>query len=201
MDWKGRLRTLFGLPPRWPTTPTSEYYFLAAIRDLIAESSMPVPGRPIVRRGPNTWVCGRRLVIIRYATSSELLWIEGRAWQSVHYVIDDLLPAAATSTELPADYRERLSRFASTILPRILALKPIVVAPSRAILSQFPELVGRHLHPTFLSIIGGEHPATPPPPGPTLDVAFLGTRSHTGTLPFLEAIAAGLKRCCPEARL
>ena len=221
MGWSNALRRLTGRPARWQPLPTADYYLLGAIGDLIAENGIASARHPIVQVGPNTWNVADRMVIVRYATAQELAWIEARRWRSIHYIIDDLLPAAHDSPELPDDYRAKLARFSATLLPRILALRPTIVAPSAAILALFPGLEHRRLDPCCLAlsdrVIGdlaiSDSARLPPPPswlgssglgssglGP-IEIVFLGTRSHAGTLPLLAAIAARLELACPQARL
>jgi hypothetical protein len=97
----------------------------------------------------------------------------------VYYVLDDMLPIAARATDLPPEYRARLVRFVETVLPRIMALRPVIVAPSEAIRALFPGRTSEHLDPAALSIApdhahfdGAVTPASP------LKLAFLATRSH-----------------------
>lgn len=201
MIWSAKLGSLIGLSRTRPTLPTADYYLLGALSQFVNPHRRPDESRPIARAGPNTWVCGRRLVIVRYVTDEELGWIEPQSWTSIHYVIDDLITAATRSLELPADYRERLDLFCQRMLPRILALDPVIVAPSRAVLDQFPGLVGKLLQPTCLALCGGGSLPEPTIFDGRLDVAFLGTRSHSGSLPLLDSIGAGLDRSLPSARL
>lgn len=201
MGWAERLLRPLASRASHRPLPTADYYFLAGVGDLVSATGIATPRQPIVRFGPHTWAHADRLVIVRYVEPRELAAIEAIRWRSVHYVIDDLIPAAADSLELPADYREKLTRFSTTLLPRILAMAPTVVAPSEAILSLFPEHPRRRLDPACLPLLD---PAGLPPPtawqGP-LRVAFLGTRSHAGSLPLLAAIAGRLERTAPDARL
>lgn len=197
--WRKALGAVVGRSRLPDPLPTADYYFLGGIGDLVGGGET-ASGQPIVRLGPNTWAHAGRLVIIRYVTPDEISAIESGAWQSVHYVIDDLIPAAADSLELPADYRSRLTRFSADLLPRILALRPAIVAPSAAILEAFPGFEHERLDPCCLALRRGLLPP-PTPAAETLDIAFLGTRSHAGTLPLLKAIGEALNRLQPDARL
>lgn len=195
------LDRLTGVGRGWPNLPTADYYLLGGIADLVGAHGKATADRPVVRLGPNTWSHEDRLVIVRYATADEQALIARRRWHSVHYVIDDLIPAAAASAELPPDYRARLGRFAHEILPRILALGPVIVAPSPQIRACFPQLTQRHLDPCCLAVADGHAlPAPTPWQGP-LRIAFLGTRSHAGSLPLLSELAAHLARTLPAAEL
>ncbi len=199
--WADTLRRLAGSQPRWPVIATADYYFLGGVGDLVGADGVASHGRPIERIGPNSWTCDDRLVIVRYATAQEMSRIEDRRWRSVHYIIDDLLPAAAESAELPPDYRQKLSRFSATLLPRILALNPIIVAPSDHILEYFPAFDRRRLDPCCLAL--RDQQGLPPPTtwDGSLRIAFLGSRSHAGTLPLLDVMALRLARTCPQATL
>lgn len=198
--WRKVLGRAVGASDRPPPLPTADYYFLGGIDDLVAAGSQPSAARPVARLGPNSWAHGDRLVIIRYLTAEEAEAVEARRWRSVHYVVDDLLPAAAASDELPAHYRSRLSRFVATMLPRILALGPVIVAPSAAILDAFPGFERVRLDPCCLALRGGPLPPPTPFEG-RLEIAFLGTRSHAGTLPLLARVAARLEAAGCETRL
>lgn len=201
MGWTDTLRRLTGSPPRWQSLPTADYYLLGSIGDLVSADGIPGRQRSLVQFGQNTWAYGRRLIIVRYATPQEMSSIEAQQWASVHYIIDDLIPAAATSFELPMDYREKLGHFARTILPRILALRPVIVAPSEPILALFPGFERRRLDPCWPALGDLAALARPARWHDRLDIAFLGTRSHAGTLPLLDRIAARLEQACPQTRL
>ena len=198
--WSKALGLVSGHSGRSAPLPTADYYFLGGVGDLVAIGREPSPECPIVRLGPNTWGHADRLVIIRYLTESEAAAVEARSWQSVYYVVDDLLPAAGASHELPADYRARLARFAATMLPRILALRPVIVAPSTAILDVFPGFDHARLDPCCLALCGGPLLPSAPSTG-RLEIGFLGTRSHSGTLPLLAQLAGRLDQAKCEARL
>src|SRR5512134_269299 len=167
--------------------PTVEFYFLAGLRGLVGLADDGAE-KPIVRLGPHTFARGAHLVVVRYANAEELALLR-RPWRSAHYVLDDMLPIARECRELPADYRARLGSFADDVLPRILALRPQIVAPSRAILDLFPDHEGALLDPAC---------ALPPPVPERFAhhdgraprrLAFLATRSHAASLGLLEAIA------------
>ena len=200
MAWWRKALKFVAASSRLPAPlPTADYYFLGGVDDLVAPGCEPSVDRPIVRLGPNTWAHADRLVIIRYLTQSEAVAVEAGRWRSVHYVVDDLLPAVAMSDDLPADYRMRLVKFTETMLPRILALRPVIVAPSQAILDVFAGFQRLKLDPCFLALREGL-----PPPMPfdgRLEIGFLGTRSHAATLPLLARLAEDLDDAGCEARL
>jgi len=174
--------------------PTADFYFRGPLRDLIAEADTSADA--IRQIGPHCYACGANLVIIRYAAPDELASIAARRWESVRYIIDDLIPAAASSPELPADYRNRLADFAANRLPRILALHPTIVAPSKAILDTFPDHEGELLDPCCLALADNRH-MQPTAWTHPLRFAFLGTRSHEGSLDLVTAIADRLASRLP----
>lgn len=201
MGWWRKAFSFVAASSRLPAPlPTADYYFLGGVGDLVAPCREPSVDRPIVRLGPNTWGHADRLVIIRYLTQSEAVAVEAGRWRSVHYVVDDLLPAVAMSHELPTDYRLRLAKFTETILPRILALRPVIVAPSRAILDVFEGFQRLKLNPCFLALREGLPPSPMPFDG-RLEIGFLGTRSHAATLPLLTRLAEDLDHAGCSARL
>lgn len=176
---------------------TIDYYFRAALHDLITQH--PYPERPIRRLGPYTFACNRRLVIIRYLTQAERDVIKAQNWLHIYYVVDDILPAIAASTDLPADYRRRLDRFAATMMQDILAMGPVILAPSKPILDLFPKHGRELIAPCALALCGSFPPSfwleAP------LRLAFFGTRSHNTSLGLIEEIAERLRERLPGARL
>ncbi len=177
---------------------TADFYFLGALADLV-DPGEGASGRPIRRLGPHTYACGQHLVIIRYITPAERDRISERRWRRVFYLVDDLLPFAAASLDLPPDYRKRLAHFCETALPHILALEPVVLAPSQAILDAFRPLRGERVSPCALALatcFDEDFWRRSP-----LKLAFFGTRSHAASLDFLRAVAEGLLKAVPAARL
>ena len=194
-------RKLFGSFASYQDIPTVDYYFLGALRDLVREPNDTGSNRPILRCGPTTFVVGRRLVIVRYLSRKELLWINQRAFEQVYYIIDDMLPIAEHCHELPSVYRTRLAQFARDMLPAILALNPTIVAPSQAILELFPNRPAELINPCCLQVAQdfshfGSRTARPQ----QVRVAFLGTRSHGAGISFLTPILQRLGKrediCC-----
>ena len=182
--------------------PTADYYFRAALGDLIEHpgESAAYP-RPIRRLAATLYEADGHLVVIRTFGEEVLSLIAARPRHRLHYVIDDMLPVAAECLELPADYRGRLARFASTLLPRLLVLKPAIVAPSPAIRSLFPDLECVHLDPCSV-VPTRERPAVQDwPDGQGLRIVLLGTRSHQQSLIPLARIAEDVRAALPKARL
>ncbi len=177
---------------------TADYYFRGALGDLIASEGSP-GSRPIRALGPHTYACGRDVVIIRYITRAELARISGTRWRRIFYLVDDLLPAASACSGLPRDYRMRLTRFCATLLPEILALSPVVLAPSRLVLEAFEPHEGELISPCALALAStfDERFWLRAP----LRIAFFGTRSHAASLGFIRAIAEDLLQAAPDARL
>lgn len=175
-------------------TPTADIYFLYGLEGHVGADD----GRPVRRLGPNLFGCGRRFVLVRYALPEELRSLEMAHPERVYYIIDDDLSAVTADTALPGGYRRRLESFVNRILPRILALQPVVLAPNRRLLAAFA---------------GCETALLEPAHGPLCDdfshfdrmrplrLVFAGTRSHAGDL---ADVAAGVARFLdehPSARL
>lgn len=175
-----------------PHTPTADYYFIAAMGHLLGDRR---DGAPITPFGRHCYVCGDHLVIARYAEAAQLKAAEQRPWASVAYIIDDMIPKAGICAELPAEYRDRLARFAAQLLPRILDLKPHIVAPRQEILSLFPGIEGSIVDPSLVNPCAEwDHFRTLADPGEPVRLAFLGTRSHEASLDLLAAVAKRLSR-------
>ncbi len=184
------------LQPLRRPSPTADIYFRHPLGALIGES-----GQPIRPAGPNTYVCGDRMVIIRYATDAELALLASQRWRSIHYVIDDMLPMAAESPGLPGSYRQRMSKFARTVLPRILDRRPIIVASSGEILELFSGFEGRRVDPCLVYPLPGGGHFEEASWRARREIAFFGTASHLASLPFLRRIVAGLVATDPDIRV
>jgi len=174
--------------------PSLDYYFLGALHDLVRAPDDTWPERPIVRCGPTTFVVNDRLVIIRYLSRKEWIWIRSRRFKQVYYVVDDMLPIAEQCLELPTAYRAKLTRFVREMLPNILALKPTIIAPSEGILALFPNRPTELLNPCCLQIAHdfshfGSGVARPH----QVRLAFLGTRSHASGIEFLTPVLEALR--------
>lgn len=175
------------LKPWRSAAPTADIYFRHPLAGLIGESTEPI--RPA---GPNTYVCGDRLIVIRYATAAELALIDSRSWRSIHYILDDMLTKAAESPGLPDSYRQRMDKFSRTVLPRILDWRPIIVASSDEILDLFPGFENRRVDPCLVYPLPGEAHFGDASWRAGREIAFFGTASHLASLPFLRRIVAGL---------
>ncbi|MDX2158659.1 MAG: hypothetical protein SFW09_19330 [Hyphomicrobiaceae bacterium] len=173
--------------------PTADIYFRYAVGDLIGADG------PIRQLGPYTYAAGDALVIIRYATPDEIADVRRRKPRIVYYVIDDIIPLAREARDLPRAYARKLSSFSSDVLPGILALRPVVLAPSAATLAMFPALEGHLIAPCLPHRIDPDRPRIER--RGEISICFLGTRSHQECLPLLEAIARRLPDQLPGSRL
>jgi hypothetical protein len=184
------------LQPWRNAAPTADIYFRHPLGDLIGDSDHPI--RPA---GPNTYVCGDRLVVIRYATNAEVTFIASRPWRSIHYILDDMLPKAAESPDLPDSYRQRMDKFARTVLPRILEQRPIIVASSNEILDLFPGFEGRRVDPCLVYPLPGDAHFAEASWRARRQIAFFGTASHLASIPFLHRIVEGIVAADPIIRV
>lgn len=180
--------------------PTSDYYFTASMRGLIAGWGDLGSSAPVRRVGPYTFRAGGRAVILRYVTPWELNRLRRKRPDVLYYVIDDLIRDKAALCALPRDYAARLARFSQGPLNAILDLDPVVLAPTEAVLSQFPQ-----------------HRTGPLPPCATVApsesmthfqdfrraprLVFLGTRAHADDFDFLRPAFEHLAKKYPEIRL
>ena len=179
--------------------PTADLYLRIPLRGYIADTPQHRPQRPITRCGPHLYVGNGRAVLIRYASRYELWRIRSMHLQRCAWLIDDDLWAVKEDTAIPADYRARLARFRSKIVPRILELCDTVIAPNERILQKFPDHERHRLNPSCAHVQDDFSHFTAD--AQTIDMVFAGTRSH---LPDLEAHAEILRQLCethPNLRL
>ena len=178
--------------------PTTDVYFYHHLKDRIAVAPWQTisDARPIKALSPTVFVCGGHALISRYASRSDLRKLARLKPAHVSYLIDDDIRAALKAPELPADYRERLGRFVSGVLPEIESMADRVVTPSPAIAALYADRPCDLLDPGYMSICRDFSHFDDPG---TLRLAFLGTRSHLADLEFLTGVLADL--CVGRAEL
>ena len=171
--------------------PTTDVYFYHHLKDRIAVAPWQSvsDARPIKALSPTVFICGGHALISRYASRSDLRKLARLKPARVSYLIDDDIRAALEAPELPADYRERLGRFVSGILPEIEAMADCVVTPSPAIAALYADLPCELLDPGYISVCRDFGHFDDPG---TVRIAFLGTRSHLADLDFLTGTLADL---------
>lgn len=171
---------------RWlsRSTPTADIYFLNAVGRLVS------PRGPIVPLGPTVYACHDVYVVLRYATEHELFALEAASPDRVYYVIDDDFGLIQSDPDIPQEYRERVGQFARRLLPRILRLNPVVLAPNQLILDTFPDHGTLLLHPSLNAVRQQfDHFGA----GNRINLVFSGTRSH---LADLEVVAPAIEQLC-----
>lgn len=200
-SWLGRIAARWRRRGNLSALPTGDYYFQSALDDLIARPGEARVDRPIRQLAATLYETDGHLIIVRYVDDETLDLIAARPRHRLHYIIDDMLPVAGACLELPDAYRTRLARFAETMLPRLLALKPAIIAPSAAIRALFSDLECVHLDPCRVVSVRERASGAERPRDRGLRIVFLGTRSHQQSLIPLAEIAEGLRTALPEARL
>lgn len=168
--------------------PTAELYFTGPLDERI------VLGHAIEPVGQYAFVAGRRGVLIRYASGREIIMLKNRRLEKLIYVIDDDLFAAGNDPFLPLDYRNRLTKFTSNVLPRILDVATEIVAPSRAILAAVHYNGHKQslLDPAYLKLCSNfAHFRSPR----EVRCVILGTRSHRSDIASIaSAVVAALAK-------
>ena len=189
--WLSRLLVpAFGTQP----TPSADLYFRYALADLIGDDG----GRPVKRLGSNLYAAGERYVLIRYAAPAELAVLEAARRERLLYVVDDDFTALIDDAGLPRGYRRRMAAFARDVLPQILAMDPLIVAPNQRLFAAFGSKAGLLIEPAHgpLNDNLGHFASLKP-----LRLVFAGTRSHVADL---AAVATGIATFLdghPQARL
>jgi len=175
-------------------TPSADLYFLYGVADLVGEDA----AHPIRRLGNNLFAAGSAYVLLRYAGEAELEHLESVRSRRFFYVIDDDFTALTRDETLPAGYRRRMAAFTVKILPRILALKPEIVAPSRRLIAVLGRSEGHIVEPAHghLNDDLGHFDRLAP-----LRLVFAGTRSHAADLAVAAAGIAAFLDHHPQARL
>ena len=168
--------------------PTTDVYFYHHLKEYITWGRAS-DARPIRALSPTVFICNGHALISRYATRSDLRKLERHKPADVFYLIDDDIRAALEAPELPADYRERLGRFASQDLPAIEAMADRVVTPSQAIAALYADRPCELLDPGHIAICRDFSHFDDMR---KVRVAFLGTRSHLADLEFLTDVLADL---------
>ena len=170
--------------------PTVELYFSGPLADLIAGRLGPRTKRPIQQVGPHVFISGSTAVIVRYAQTSELNFLRGRAFSQVYYVLDDLVSGLEMDSSLPEIYRRRLMAFAANRLPKILELATVLIVPNAGVASGFGNFPVEILQPAAVGVCNDFSHFDQRGGGP-IDVLLSGSRSHAGDI---EMIAPGVLR-------
>ncbi len=180
----------FGVQP----TPSVDLYFHYALADLIGNDG----GYPIQRLGGNLFAADGHYVLIRYAAAAELTALQTARRERLIYVVDDDFAALVDDDALPGDYRRRMAAFTADVLPKILALDPLIAAPNRRLFAAFGRRDGLLIEPAHGPLNDDlDHFAHLEP----LRLVFAGTRSHVADL---TAVASGIATFLdrhPQARL
>lgn len=182
LSWLSRL--VPGTAPAFGerATPSVDLYFLYGVADLVGEGK----AYPIRRLGNNLFAAGDAYVLLRYGAEAELQHLESARRRCLFYVIDDDFAALAGDETLPTGYRRRMAAFAARVLPRILALEPEIVAPSRRLIAALGRPQGHIIEPAHAVISDDLSHFDRPDP---LRLVFAATRSHAADL---AAIAPGI---------
>lgn len=177
--------------------PTEDIYFLESVAPWLRARGVAVR-RLDTRRWRSPQWCwpwleyGLRGAHVLVCRSLALPWIAMLERQrpqlaSLHYLIDDDIPAAAKDQQLPTAYRQRMGRIAVELQPRLLNLADEIVVCSHALAEQFTK---RHrdvsvLPPPLIALLPQRHHFEEK----GWRLGFHGTRAH---LPDLEHIAPAL---------
>lgn len=177
--------------------PSSSLYFADPLADLIGTRAEN-PERPIRRIGNQLYAIGRRAVLIRYATPTDVRILDRRRFEHVYLVIDDDFFSLADNDGLPADYRHRLLGYRDGTFRQALTYVTDVVAPSESILRAYGRKRGVQLDPAQCHQAGAlaHHEARRP-----FDVVFAATRSHLQDLNHFAPVLSQFLRTRPDARL
>lgn len=177
--------------------PSSSLYFADPMADLIGTRTEH-PERPIRCIGNHLYAVGRKAVLIRYATPTDVRILARRRFERVYLVIDDDFFSLAENDGLPADYRHRLIGYRDGTFREALGYVTDVVAPSESILQAYGRKRAVQLDPAQCHQAGAlaHHEARRP-----FDVVFAATRSHLQDLSHFAPMLAQFLKARPDARL
>jgi hypothetical protein len=172
--------------------PTTDLYFLNSFGDRVRRFWRAGPVR---RLGANSFSCGDRFLLVRRDTPA--LMEQALNWPGqLIYLIDDNIESAASSNSLPAGYRERLGQFARNWLDRLFRRTDFLITSCEPLAARFqadPRVRAQvlTLDPLWLYPFADQDHYSGLP-GKRLEIAHLGTASHTGALKAITPAAIAL---------
>lgn len=182
--------------------PTTDIYFAHACRDWIGRWWAPGPIRAL---GPNCFVAGETLVLIR--RDEDALMRRALDWPGrLVYLIDDDIAGAAQSPNLPADYRSRLAAFDRQFHRRLLERADILLVSSQPLAALFGSDLAitaqiRLIFPYWPLDFADERHFAALDHGAALRIVHLGSGSHAGAFAALAPALAEVLGGPAEVRL
>lgn len=124
----GVMASLFHVARHSPLAkPTTDLYFVNAMRGLIGDGIRSRPVQPI---GLNSFRVGDSAVVVRQERPGILAEVLKQRWRRLIYVIDDDIEAGVDDTDLTAAYRGRLSEQAARSFRPMVASADLIVTGS-----------------------------------------------------------------------
>lgn len=167
---------------RSQTLPTTDLYFLNSCGRWVNRWWR---SGPIRRLGANSFVAGDTFLLIRRDTPR--LMEQALGWQGrLVYLLDDDIEGAADTPSLPADYRERMTDFATLWLDRLLRQADLLVVSCETLKALYgagtrvsaPVVrLDPYWNLPFADV--RHHEGLP---SKRLEIVHLGTASHAGAL-------------------
>jgi hypothetical protein len=161
--------------------PTTDIYFAHACHDWIG---WWWTRRPIRALGPNCFVTGNTMVLIR--RDEDKLMRRAIDWPGrLVYLIDDDIAGAAQSLDLPADYRRRLAQFETQFHRRLLERADTILVSSQPLAALFERDMHvtariRQVFPYWPLDFADESHFAGLERGLPLRIVHLGSASHAG---------------------
>jgi hypothetical protein len=172
--------------------PSTDLYFLDACGHRVARGWQ---GGPISARGPNCFVHGEAMVLVRndapQVMRAALDW-PGR----LAYVVDDDIPGAADSPDLPDHYRRRLAAFNSAWHQPLIERADLLLVASDVLAQRLvSRSVAHRIDPYWAVPLADQRHFAGVGRGGELRIVHLGSGSHHGGLcAIAPAMAALLDR-------
>ena len=142
---------------------TDASYVINPLRPLIAEGSVELEivdsGHPLTPRPVPVTAAfeGRHVIVSRYCPSRVLRQLQAQrnSLAGLHYVVDDDIPAALDSQELPRLYRSEQRWFMAPQFEALMSAADTVTVTSDWLYERYQSSKTRLLHPTLLWRPGG----------------------------------------------
>lgn len=174
---------------RMTRLPTTDLYFLNACGHAVSHWWKR---GPVERLGPNCFLVGDTVVLIRQDSNSLMRQVRENSSRLI-YLIDDDIERTSTSLALPSHYRERLIRFHEDHHLALTKRADVLVVTSPVLKARFAwHRDVRLLHPVWhLPIADDSHFGEIERGGP-IRAVHLGSGSHAAGLAFLEPVVGEL---------
>ncbi len=163
--------------------PSTDLFFLDACGHRVARGWRR---GPIVARGLNCFAAGDAMLLVR-SDAPEVMRAALEWPGRLAYVVDDDIPGAADSPDLPDHYRRRLAEFDRTWHQPLIARADLLLAASDTLAQRLaarplPPALVKRIDPCWALPLADQRHFAGLDQGGELQIAHLGSGSHQGGL-------------------